>query len=464
MSRSLRDQRCAGRRRAVAEGAGDPGSPLCFVMINRRSFFAAGLGTLAAAAVRAADVPSLTQSQESRDVRNLRITDLKTFLVDAGNDENFVFVKLYTNQGITGLGEGTLSAKGRTVAAAIEEHKRYLVGKDPGEIERLWQAMFRGPRYRGGPVLMSALSAVEIALWDILGKAVGLPIWRLLGGKARDRVRLYCHEGYLERISHRKRRRPKSPEEEIALWVQKKREGWTCIKGGFFPVESQAVDFRKAIREGVEHLAKVREAVGPDFDIIVEIHGKASPSAAVEFCNRVEEFHPLWVEEATQLESEVLEEARQLRAQTRVPLATGERLCSRYDFAPLCSERLVDVVMPDIVHCGGILEMKKIAALAETFRVDVSPHNPQSEVSTLASLHVCMCTPNCTLLEIGSGQDPFWNDLFYGGYFRYEKGFAAPPERPGLGIDLDETVAARYPYEEKSWKTLRFPDGAVTDR
>src|SRR5690606_19819885 len=140
----------------------------------------------------------------------------------------------------------------------------------------------------------------------------------------------------LERISHRKRRRPKSPEEEIALWVQKKREGWTCIKGGFFPVESQAVDFRKAIREGVEHLAKVREAVGPDFDIIVEIHAKASPSAAVEFCNRVEEFHPFWVEEATQLESEVLEEARQLRAQTRVPLATGERLCSRYDFAPLC--------------------------------------------------------------------------------------------------------------------------------
>ncbi len=439
-------------------------------MIDRRRFLTAGLALTAAATTRgvlaapAGDSPSLALSQEKGDVRNLRITDLKTFLVDAGNDENYVYVKIYTNQGITGLGEGTLSAKCKTVATAIEEHRRYLVGKDPGEIERLWQTMFRGPRYRGGPVLMSALSAIEIALWDILGKAVGLPIWRLLGGKARDKVRLYCHEGYLERISHRKKRRPESDEEALQLWVQKKEEGWTCVKGGFFPVNSKAVDFRKSINRGVDQLAAVREAVGPDFDIIVEIHGKANPLAAIEFCNRVEEFRPLWVEEATQLESEVIEEARQIRQQTRVPLATGERLCSRYDFAPLCSERLVDVIMPDVVHVGGILEMKKIAALAEVYRVDVSPHNPQSEVSTLASLHVCMCTPNATLLEIGSGQDPFWNDLFFGGYFRYERGYAFPPERPGLGIDLDEKVAAKFPYQEKDISVLHFPDGAPTDR
>jgi galactonate dehydratase len=439
-------------------------------MIDRRRFLTAGLAVTAAATTRGmlaapvGDSPSLALSQEKGDVRNLRITDLKTFLVDAGNDENYVYVKIHTNQGITGLGEGTLSAKCKTVATAIEEHRRYLVGKDPGEIERLWQTMFRGPRYRGGPVLMSALSAIEIALWDILGKAVGLPIWRLLGGKARDKVRLYCHEGYIERISHRKKRRPKSEEEALQLWVQKKEEGWTCVKGGFFPVNSKAVDFRKSINRGVEQLAAVREAVGPDFDIIVEIHGKANPLAAVEFCNRVEEFRPLWVEEATQLESEVIEEARQIRQQTRVPLATGERLCSRYDFAPLCSERLVDVIMPDVVHVGGILEMKKIAALAEVYRVDVSPHNPQSEVSTLASLHVCMCTPNATLLEIGSGQDPFWNDLFHGGYFRYEQGYAMAPERPGLGIDLDESVAAKFPYQEKDISVLHFPDGAPTDR
>jgi galactonate dehydratase len=430
--------------------------------LNRRSFFRHAL--VATAGTGFAPLTGLARTQEAHDVRHLRITDIKTFLVDAGNDENYVYVKVYTNQGISGLGEGTLSGKCLTVATAIGELKRTLVGKDPTEIERHWQDIFRGPRYRGGPVLMSALSAIEIALWDILGQAVGLPIWRLLGGKARDRVRLYCHEGYLERESHRRKRRPQSAEEEIALWVQKQRDGWTCIKGGFFPVNSQAVDFRKAIREGVEHLAKVRDAVGPDFDIIVEVHGKANPSAAVEFCNRVEEFRPLWVEEVTQLESEVLQEARQIRAQTRVPLATGERLCSRYDFAPLCSERLVDVIMPDVVHVGGISEMRKIAALAECFRVDVSPHNPQSEVSTLASLHVCACTANCTLLEIGSGQDPFWSDLFYGGLFRVERGYAPLPEKPGLGIDLDERVAAKFPYQEKDVESLRFPDGSVTDR
>jgi galactonate dehydratase len=427
--------------------------------MNRRDFIGSGvLASLAAA------WPSLAQTQEKTDVRGLRITDLKTFLVDAGNDENFVFVKLYTNQGLTGLGEGTLATKCRTVATAIEEHKRYLVGKDPAEIERHWQGMFRGPRYRGGPVLMSALSAIEIALWDILGKALNQPIYQLLGGKARDRVRLYCHEGYMERLSHRKRRRPKDAAEEIELWKQKRQEGWTCVKGGFFPTTGGVLDHRKAIREGIEHLAKVRAAVGPDFDIIVELHGKATPAAGIEFCNRAEEFRPLWVEEVSQLESEVVPELRQIRAQTRVPLATGERLCSRYEFAPLCSERLVDVIMPDVVHCGGILEMKKIAALAEAFRVDVSPHNPQSEVSTLASLHVSLGTPNCTLLEIGSGQDPFWRDLFFGGHFRHEKGFALAPTKPGLGIDLDEKVAAKFPYEEKSWNTLRLPDGSYVDR
>lgn len=430
--------------------------------MNRRHFLTGALAASAGAAL--APTTGFTATQEKFDVRNLLITDLKTILVDAGNDENYVFVKIYTNQGITGLGEGTLSGKCLTVATAIGELKRHLVGKDPTEIERHFQDIFRGPRYRGGPVLMSALSAIEIALWDILGKAVGLPIWRLLGGRARDRVRIYCHEGYLGRLSHTKKRRFKDNDEEIALWKQKKLDGWTCIKGGFFPVKNKAVNFREAIREGVEHLAKVREAVGPDFDIIVEIHGKANPLAAIEFCNRVEEFHPLWVEEATQLESEVIQEARQIRAQTRVPLATGERLCSRYDFAPLCSERLVDVLMPDVVHVGGISEMRKIAALAECFRMEISPHNPQSEVSTLASLHVCACTPNATLLEVGSGQDPFWNDLFFGGCFKYDRGYAELPERPGLGIDLDEKVAAKFPSQEKDFSSLRFPDGAITDR
>ena len=440
--------------------------------LNRRDALLAALGLAAGAATRPLRAQPPQQQQQPGPLErtfedakplNLRITDLRTFLVDAGNDENFVFVKLYTNQGITGLGEGTLSNKGEVVAAAIENHKRYLVGKDPTEIERHWRGMFIGPRYRGGPILMSALSAVEIAMWDILGQALGRPIWQLLGGKARDKVRLYCHEGYLERISHRQKRRAADEEEELDLWRQKKEAGWTCVKGGFYP-GGRPINHRVSIRRGVELLAKVRDVVGPDFDIIVEAHGKPTPLSAVEFCNRVEEFRPFWVEEVTQLENEVIEEVRQIRAQTRVPLATGERLTSRYHFAPLCSERLVDVIMPDVVHVGGISELRKIAIMAEGFRVDVSPHNPQSEVSTLASMHVCACTPNCTILEIGSGQDPFWQDLFHGGHFSYERGFARLPSRPGLGIDLDEEVAAKFPYEPKSWSTLTTEDGAFVDR
>lgn len=435
-------------------------------MINRRSFLTAGLAGTASMLTPQllAQAPGLERTQESGGLSALRITDLKTFLVDAGNDENFVFVKLYTNQGLTGLGEGTLSAKCRTVATAIEEHKRFLVGKNPAEIERLWQIMFRGPRYRGGPVLMSALSAIEIALWDILGKALGQPIYQLLGGKARDKVRLYCHEGYLERLNHRKRRRPQSREEELQLWAQKKADGWTCIKGSFFPGKNATMDFPRALREGIELLEAVRGAVGPDFDIIAELHGKAPPSWAQEFCHRAEPSRPLWIEEPSQQENEDLGELRLLRQRTRLPLATGERLTSRYHFGPLCAEHLVDVIMPDVVHVGGILEMKKIAALAECFRIDVSPHTPQSEVSNMASLHVCACTPNATLLELGSGHDPFWSDLFYGGGIKIDKGYAALPEKPGLGLDLDERVAAKFPYQEKDYDILRTPDGAPADR
>ena len=436
--------------------------------MDRRHFLSTGLAALAGGAagarhLSAATTGPLQRAQEDARPLDLKITDLKTFLVDGGKDENFVFVKLYTNQGIVGLGEGTLASKGEVVRAGIEAHKRYLVGKDPTEIERHWRGMFIGPRYRGGPVLMSALSAVEIALWDILGQALGQPIWQLLGGKARDRVRLYCHEGYLERISHREKRRAKSDAEALDLWRQKKEAGWTCVKGGFYP-GGKPMDHRASIRRGIENLERVREIVGPDFDIIVEAHGKPTPPHAVEFCNRVEPFRPLWVEEVTQLENETLAEARQIRAQTRVPLGTGERLTSRYHFAPLVSERLVDVIMPDVVHVGGIGELRKIAILAEAFRVDVSPHNPQSEVSTLASMHVCASTPNCTILEIGSGQDPFWQDLFFGGHFSYARGFAALPSRPGLGIDLDETIAAKYPFERKHWSTLKTADGAYVDR
>ncbi len=293
---------------------------------------------------------------------------------------------------------------------------------------------------------------------------------KLLGGKARDRVRVYPHTGSGNRIlpsqnaGHTEERTVDANKLEswVELWVRRKEEGWTACKGSFLPLQGSLMEPAKAVRQGIERLAVVREAVGPDFDICVELHGQATTPMAVEFCRRAEEYRPFWVEEPTQLED--LGELAHLRSHTNVPLATGERLFSKYGFSEICARHLVDYVQPDVVHCGGILEMKKIAALADSFRIELAPHNPQSEVSTIASLHVCMSTPNASILEIGNGQSPFWEDLFYGGAVKFDKGYALPPDRPGLGLDLDESVAVNYPYKPQNWRSLRFSDGAVTDR
>jgi L-alanine-DL-glutamate epimerase-like enolase superfamily enzyme len=373
----------------------------------------------------------------------LKITGLRTIVVNVGGS-NWVFCKVLTNQGLTGLGEGSTTSKEATVVSAIMDNERFLIGKDPTEIELLWQGMFRYPRWRGGPILNSAISAIEIALWDILGKALGVPIYRLLGGAARRKVRLYSDLG-------------DAPED----WVKARQQGYTAGKGNFIAVVNNQVIPTLAVREGVRKMAAVRKAVGDDFDIAVDVHGKLTPTMAVDFCTRAEELRPLFVEEATQIED--LDELALLRSKTRVPLATGERLFNKYGFAELCHRHLVDYVQPDVCHAGGILELKKIAAIAEAHRVEMAPHNPQSEVSTLASLHVDACSPACTIQEYRARPDQWLKDLFYGGAVQIKQGYAELPDRPGLGVDLDEKVAAKHPYQPATRPNLTFPDGATAD-
>lgn len=421
--------------------------------LSRRDFFqSAALRAATALAALTGPEGIVAQTREKAKPLNLKVTDLKTFIINRGgaNSPNYVFCKIYTNQGITGLGEGSVTSKEATVAAAIEEHKRYLVGRDPADIEMHWQAMYRWPRWRGGPILNSAISAVEIALWDILGQALGQPIWRLLGGKARDRVQMYVHAG------------GNSPQAYAKSFLQAKEEGWTGAKSEFITNHNDVIDPVRSVREGIANLKAVREAVGEDFKVCIDLHGKATPTMAMDFCARAEEFHPYFVEEATQLED--LDELALLRSKTRIPLATGERLTTKYGFNQICHRHLVDYVQPDVVHCGGILEMKKIAVIAEAYRIELCPHNPQSDVSTLASLHVDFCTPNFGIQEITHrGNEQYWKDLFYGGAIQYEKGFAFPPDRPGLGCGLDEAVAAKRPYQPHTRQQLRFPDGGIAD-
>ncbi len=377
----------------------------------------------------------------------MKITQLRTFIVDAGSG-NWVFVKVYTDEGLVGLGEGTITSKSQTVAAAIMEHERYLIGKDPRQIERLWQAMYRYPRWRGGPVLNSAISAIEIALWDILGKSLNVPIYQLLGGACRDRIRMYAH------VSGR------SPE-EIAERSQKLVEqGYTALKTSPLVVNDGVVRSNQGIREGVAKVRAMREAVGPDVDILLDAHGQFTPVMALDMAERLVELQPFFFEEATQPED--VDGLAWLSERVRIPLATGERLFTKYGFTQIVDRHLVNYIQPDIVHCGGILELKKIAAMAEAHSIDVAPHNPQSEVSTMASIHLNACTPNAVILEHVHANPPWRYDLFDTTY-NVKDGYAELPTKPGLGLELNEAEAAKHPYRADFRNMWVWEDGSVAD-
>jgi galactonate dehydratase len=375
---------------------------------------------------------------------NLKITGLKTFVVNVGT-LNWVFCKVYTNQGLVGLGEGSVTSKEATVAQAIMEHERFLVGKDPTDIELLWQGMFRYPRWRGGPVLNSAISAVEIALWDILGQALGVPIYKLLGGAARTRIRMYIDVG-------------PTPED----FLRAKEMGYTAAKTTPLSPNKLVIQPSLVVREGVRQLQEIRKAVGDDFDIAVDAHGRCTTAMAIDFCTRVEDLDLLWVEEPTQLED--LGELALLRSKTKTHLATGERSFTKYGFAEFCSRHLVDYIQPDVCHAGGILELKKIGVLAETYRVNLAPHNPQSRVSTMASLHVDATTPAAAIQESILNNSPWIEELFNGPGPEIKNGYAELPSRPGLGVTLNEKIAAQHPYKPSNRPEFVFEDGSVADQ
>jgi galactonate dehydratase len=379
----------------------------------------------------------------------MKITGLQTFVVAVGETGggNWVFVKVHTDQdGLTGLGEGTVTSKAQTIVAAIEEHERFLVGRDPLAIEWLWQAMYRYPRWRGGPALNSAISAIEMALWDIKGKALGVPVWQLLGGAARDRIRLYSHAApHSERGMRR-------IEELVKM-------GYTAIKTGPLTVKDNVVHPTRDVREGAAAIHRMREVVGEDVDILIDAHGLLTPTMAVDFARRVEGARPMWIEEITQPED--LATLAWVAARSPVPLATGERLFTKWGFNDLIQQRAVAYIQPDVSHDGGILETKKIAAMAEVKFLEVALHGASSEVLTAANFHVDACTPNCTIQE-----HPL------GGAWRYEvvrttcevkDGYAALPQAPGLGVELDEAEAAKHPYRPDFRSQYTFADGSVAD-
>jgi galactonate dehydratase len=380
----------------------------------------------------------------------MKITAVKAFVVDELGT-NRVFAKVYTDEGLTGMGEGTLAARSQAIAATIAENERYLIGRDPRDIEGLWQALYRYPRWRGGPILNSAISAIDTALWDILGKSLNVPIYRLLGGACRDRVRIAAQVGGAS---------PEAAAEQAIALVE---AGYTAVKTGPYPLRDGIVAPNALIRSAVAKVRAIREAVGEDVDVMFDCHGVFTPVMAVELARRLAEYRPMFLEETTQAED--LDALAWVAQRAPVPLATGERLFTKWGFADLVARHLVSYVQPDVAHCGGISELKKIAALAEAHFIDVAPHHGNSEVTTLASLHVDATAANCVIQE-RPAPSPLAAELF-GGTVAIADGYAALPTRPGLGVDLDEAVAARHPYVAEHELTnrarLRWADGSIAD-
>ncbi|MCC6630043.1 MAG: galactonate dehydratase [Chloroflexi bacterium] len=377
----------------------------------------------------------------------MRITDIRTYTT-WGEPRNWVFVKVVTDTDLYGWGEATLEGKEETVRASVHELGKALVGQDPTASEHHWQALFRHGFWRGGVVLNSALAALDQALWDIRGKAWGVPVYRLLGGPTRRTIRLYTHVGIynpdlLEEDAHR----------DLA-------DGFTAVKTGAWAGDA-ALPETEAIAAFAERVARLRAIVGPTIDIMIDNHGRSRPSTAVRLMQALQPYGLLWLEEPTQPDD--LEALARLRAAgPTMDLATGERLYSKWDYLPLLERRLVDVIQPDLCHAGGLTEAKKIAALAEAYYVQVAPHSPQGPVSTAAAAHLGMAIPNFLILEFVRSAP--YRDRVLKEPWVVEQGHLTVPDRPGLGIDLDEDALAASPMRpvgvpRGAWAA----DGSVAD-
>ena len=382
------------------------------------------------------------------------ITGVETFVV-ANPWKPWVFVRLETDQGLTGLAEATAHGKPRTVAAAVEEMSDFFIGEDPFDTERLWLEMYRDEWFSKNVINTTVISAVDMACWDIKGKVLDRPVYDLLGGSVHgDRLRAYANGWYTETTDD-----PESWKDAARRVVD---DGYDAMKFDPFGDSWQRMD-RETFNHAVRVVGAVREAVGPDVDLLIEGHGRFTPGQAVEVANALDEFDPTWFEEPCPPDS--INSLRKVSEKSPVPIATGERMMTKYDFRDLLARTDVDIIQPDIMNTGGITEAKKIAAQAEAEHVSFAPHNPQGPVATAICAHVDAAVPNFMIQEIFQTYDVEWvNDLLVDP-ITVEDGYVEIPQRPGLGIELDESVVEEHAYAgaedqvhtinlfEKDWET-----------
>ena len=366
----------------------------------------------------------------------MKITRVETFLVKP----RWLFLKIHTDEGLVGLGEPILEGRARTCAQAVEELAPYLIGKDPRRVVHHWQAMYRHAFYRGGPILTSALGGVEQALWDLAGKALGVPVYEMLGGPTRDRVRMYRGVGNVEGMQK--------------LMAQ----GFTAFKTGVAGGRPARIVENKAfVDRAVAHFAGLREAAGPEADIGVDFHGAVSPQTARLLIRALEPFQPMFIEEPVQCQN--VDVMAEIARGTHLPIATGERVFTKWGFREILEKHAATILQPDLCHAGGIFEARLIAGMAEAYYAGVAPHNPLGPISLAACVQLDAAIPNFLVQEhvsLGEG--------YLKRPFALKEGFVDLPAGPGLGIELDEdALADKIDHDWRNPEAYHPDDGSVVD-
>ena len=363
----------------------------------------------------------------------MKITAQKVFVANASRT-NFVFVKLYTDEGIDGVGEATLEWKTKTVVAALEELERLLIGRDPFAVDAIIEQLHRDSYWRTGAVFRTALGAVEAALLDIKGKALGVPVFEFLGGKFREKVACYANHWFFgaettDQYAENARR-------AVAM-------GYKALK--WDPFEAADLEMnRTQRRRTIAIVEAVRDAVGPDIDLMLDVHGRLNVPTAIAMCRELAPFDLTWIEEPTPPEN--IDALAEVRAKSPVPIAAGERWYEPGRFLEALGKRAVDILQPDVSHAGGLSETKRIAHLAHTHLIPVAPHNPVGPVMNAMTLHVAVAIPNFFVFETVSMDVP-WRKELVRETLRFEDGHLLAPTAPGLGVELIEDACARFPYE-----------------
>ncbi|WP_420795733.1 galactonate dehydratase [Lederbergia galactosidilytica] len=384
-------------------------------------------------------------------METVKIINMECFIVPP----RWLFLKIETDNGLVGWGEPVVEGRAHTVKAAVEELSDYLIGKDPMRIEDHWQVMYRAGFYRGGPILMSAIAGIDQALWDIKGKYYQTPIYELLGGACRDSVRVYSWIGGDRPV-------------DVAIGAKEKAEaGFTAVKMNATE-ELQYIDSFKKMDEVIERVAKVREAVGDDFGIGIDFHGRVHKPMAKYLAKELEPYRPMFLEEPVLPENN--EALREIAHATTIPIATGERMFSRWDFKKLLSDGYVDIIQPDLSHAGGITECKKIFAMAEAYDVAVAPHCPLGPIALAACLQVDATAHNVFIQEQSLGihyneESDLLDYLEDSSVFEYKAGSVANLSEPGLGIKINEDYVKQKEKIGHKWRNpvWRHKDGTIAE-